>query len=196
MKLTIRSLCKSFGDLQVLNGFDLEMESGRVYCLMGPSGSGKTTLLRVLMGLENADSGSIVWEDLNKPSIVPRFSSVFQEDRLCEAFTPIENVMMVTGRLLSQAQVRAELTRLLPEESLSRPAATLSGGMKRRTAICRALLVPYDVLLMDEPFTGLDDDTRQTVISYILEKSAGRMVLISTHQEEDVALLGAELIRL
>ena len=224
MKLTVRSLCKSFGDLQVLNGFDLELESGRVYCLMGPSGSGKTTLLRVLMGLEIADGGSVLWEDQDstdtvktlqtpaenntqvqkasagtsrgRTSIIPRFSAVFQEDRLCEAFTPVENVMMVTGRLLSQAQVRAELARLLPEESLSRPAATLSGGMKRRTAICRALLAPYDVLLMDEPFTGLDDDTRQTVISYILEKSAGRMVLISTHQEEDITLLGAELIRL
>lgn len=217
MKLTVRNLCKSFGDLQVLKGFDLEMESGRAYCLMGPSGSGKTTLLRVLMGLEKADGGSIVWENSDSTSAfqycmetqnaaaetgrgragaLPRFSAVFQEDRLCETFTPVENVMMVTGKLLSQAQVRAELARLLPAESLSRPAATLSGGMKRRTAICRALLPPYDVLLMDEPFTGLDDGTRQTVISYILEKSAGRMALISTHQEEDVALLGAELIRL
>ncbi len=203
MKLTVRNLCKSFGDLQVLKGFDLEMESGRAYCLMGPSGSGKTTLLRVLMGLEKADGGSIVWENSDSAGAfqysggaLPRFSAVFQEDRLCEAFTPVENVMMVTGRLLSQAQVRAELARLLPAESLSRPAATLSGGMKRRAAICRALLAPYDVLLMDEPFTGLDGGTRQTVISYILEKSAGRMALISTHQEEDVALLGAELIRL
>ena len=63
MKLTVRNLCKSFGDLHVLNGFDLEMESGRIYCLMGPSGSGKTTLLRVLMGLEEADGGSVLWED-------------------------------------------------------------------------------------------------------------------------------------
>lgn len=224
MKLTVRSLYKSFGNLQVLKDFNLEMESGRVCCLMGPSGSGKTTLLRILMGLEKADSGSIVWEDPGSVGAIktsqtptgnnsrtqntaieidrgmahtlPRFSAVFQEDRLCEAFTPIENVMMVTGRSIIQAQVRAELARLLPEESLSRYVATLSGGMKRRTAICRALLAPYDVLLMDEPFTGLDDDTRQTVISYILEKNAGRMALISTHQEEDVALLGAEQIRL
>ena len=260
MKLTVRNLCKSYAELSVLNGFDLQMESGRVYCLMGPSGSGKTTLLRLLMGLEEADAGSILWENpagsgqsgaadnerlpqhasaserqpqnaadserqpqnaansghqpqnaANSPRLsrnvsgsavrgragsLPRVSAVFQEDRLCEAFTPIENVMMVTGKLLSQAQVRSELARLLPEESLTRPVSTLSGGMKRRTAICRALLAPYDVLLMDEPFTGLDEDTRQTVISYILEKTAGRMVLISTHQEEDVALLGAELIRL
>ena len=196
MKLTVRGLRKSFGDLQVLNGIDLEMESGRVYCLMGPSGSGKTTLLRILMGLESADGGSIVWEDPGSADAVPRFSAVFQEDRLCEAFTPIENVTLAAGRLLSQAQARSELVRLLPEESVTRPAATLSGGMKRRTAICRALLAPYDVLFMDEPFTGLDEDTRQNVISYILEKNAGRMLLISTHQEEDVALLGAQLIRL
>lgn len=214
MKLIVRNLCKSFGDLEVLKDFNLEMESGRVYCLMGPSGSGKTSLLRVLMGLEKADSESIVWETSDsagdsspmqihasgtsrgKAAFVPRFSAVFQENRLCEMFTPVENVMMVTGRLFSHVQVRAELARLLPEESLSRPAATLSGGMKRRTAICRALLAPYDVLFMDEPFTGLDDDTRQTVISYILEKNAGRMALISTHREEDMALLGAKLVKL
>ncbi len=198
MKLTVRNLRKAFGDLRVLDDFHLDMESGRIYCLMGPSGAGKTTLMRLLMGLENADGGTILWEraDQSPAAPAPRFSAVFQEDRLCEAYTPVENVMMVTGRLLSEAQVRAELARLLPEESLSRPAATLSGGMKRRTAICRALLAPYDVLLMDEPFTGLDDGTRQTVIAYIREKTAGRMVLISTHQEEDVALLGAELITL
>ncbi len=235
MKLTVLSLRKSFGDLQVLSGIDLELESGRVYCLMGPSGSGKTTLIRVLMGLETADCGDIIWENTvsalpatdtatsdslssdsvasdsaaslpaangkagkgnNPTGISPRFAAVFQEDRLCEAFTPVENVLLVTGRSLSAARVRAELSRLLPEESLSRPVSTLSGGMKRRTAICRALLAPYDVLFMDEPFTGLDEDTRQTVISYILEKNAGRMLLISTHQEEDVASLEAEVIRL
>ncbi len=197
MNLTIRDLHKSYGGLRVLDGLSLSLESGRIYCLMGPSGSGKTTLLRILMGLEQADRGEILW-DGHGPSAAatPRFSAVFQEDRLCEAFTPVENVMMVTGRRFTKAQVRAELCRLLPQESLVRPAATLSGGMKRRTAICRALLAPFDVLLMDEPFTGLDDATRQTVITYIREKTAGRLTLISTHQEEDVRLLNARLLTL
>lgn len=194
MNLTIRDLHKSYGGLRVLGGLSLSLESGRIYCLMGPSGSGKTTLLRILMGLEQADRGEILWD--GHAAATPRFSAVFQEDRLCEAFTPIENVMMVTGRHFTKAQVRAELCRLLPQESLVRPAATLSGGMKRRTAICRALLAPFDVLLMDEPFTGLDDATRQTVIAYIREKTAGRLTLISTHQEEDVRLLNARLLTL
>lgn len=191
MTLNIHGLCKSFGNLNVLNDITLSCQN-QVYCLMGPSGSGKTTLLRILMGLEKADAGEILWEN-NK---TPRFSAVFQEDRLCEAFTPIENVMMVTGKSLREAQVRAELCRLLPAESITRPVATLSGGMKRRTAICRALLAPFDVLIMDEPFTGLDDDTRQAVISYILEKTGERLTIISTHQEEDVHLLKAGLITL
>lgn len=193
MKLSIRDLHKSFGQLQVLKSVSFELESGQIYCLMGASGSGKTTFLRILMGLENADSGDIVVTPDIKNT---RISAVFQEDRLCEQFTPIENVMMVTGKALTRKQVQTELAKLLPEESLNRPVSSLSGGMKRRAAICRALLAEYDLLLMDEPFTGLDDDTRQKVIRYILEKTSGKLVILSTHQEQDIKALGARLINL
>lgn len=190
MQLSVRDLSKSYGPLSVLRQVSMELESGQIYCLMGPSGSGKTTFLRILMGLEAADSGDISGHEK------ARISAVFQEDRLCEPFTPVENIMMVTGKSLTKAEVYRELSRLLPEESLSRPVSTLSGGMKRRTAICRALLADYDILLMDEPFTGLDDETRQTVIHYILEKTSGKLVLLSTHQEQDVKALGAQLLNL
>lgn len=205
MKLNIHNLCKSFGPLQVLNHVSFELESGQIYCLMSPSGSGKTTLLRILMGLEHADSGQIFYDrttDSNAKSSHSRetkkvrISAVFQEDRLCELFTPVENVMMVTGKSMTADQVRKELSRLLPEESLSRPVSTLSGGMKRRTAICRALLADYDLLLMDEPFTGLDDETRGKVIAYILEKTSDKLVLLTTHQEQDISALGARLLKL
>ena len=205
MKLNIHNLCKSFGPLQVLNHVSFELESGQICCLMSPSGSGKTTLLRILMGLEHADSGQIFYDrttDSNAKSSHShetkkvRISAVFQEDRLCELFTPVENVMMVTGKSMTADQVRKELSRLLPEESLSRPVSTLSGGMKRRTAICRALLADYDPLLMDEPFTGLDDETRGKVIAYILEKTSDKLVLLTTHQEQDISALGARLLKL
>lgn len=196
MKLTLHNISKSFGDLTVLNNLSLALESGQIYCLMGPSGVGKTTLLRILMGLEKADSGQVLFETDDAKLEDIRISAVFQEDRLCESFTPVENVMMVTGKRLTQVQVRQELCRLLPEESLNRPASTLSGGMKRRTAICRALLAPFDILLMDEPFTGLDDETRQLVIHYVQEKSAGKLVLLTTHQVQDVDALQATLLQL
>lgn len=190
MSIKLHHISKSFGTLNVLSDFSLTMESGSIYGLMSPSGAGKTTLLRILMGLENYDSGSI--EGLEHL----RISAVFQEDRLCEAFTPVENVRMVSGKSMTEDEVRTELCRLLPKESLDRPVFTLSGGMKRRTAICRALSAPFDLLLMDEPFTGLDKDTRYQVIRYVQEKCTGKITLLTTHQELDIVVLQAQLVRL
>ena len=159
---------------------------------MGPSGSGKTTFLRILLGLEQADSGSI--EGLQGT----RASAVFQENRLCESFTPVDNITMVIPGRSSQSrkQAREELLRLLPEEALCRPVSTLSGGMKRRVAIVRALSVPCGMVLMDEPFTGLDENTKRNVIQYIKEKTRDKLVIISTHQDEDIELLNGTLMKL
>ena len=84
----------------------------------------------------------------------------------------------------------ATIRLLLPEEALSRPVFTLSGGMKRRTAICRAMAAESDIVIMDEPFTGLDEATKRQAVEYIKSRQHGRLLLISTHQEEDVKLLG------
>ena len=191
MTLTLENLQKSYGSLSVLDHCSFSFSSGRIYCLMGPSGSGKTTLFRILMGLEPADGGSIRFE----PSS-PEFSAVFQEDRLCETFSPVENLRFVLGKSVSREDIRRELSLLLPEESLSRPVFTLSGGMKRRTAICRAMTAHSDLIIMDEPFTGLDEDTKKLVIEYIKSRQRGRLLIVSTHQEEDVELLGGELVRM
>ena len=191
MELIISKLSKSFHELPVLDDVSLHLVSGNIYCLMGPSGSGKTTLFRILLGLLDADSGEI--NGLKKK----RISAVFQENRLCEAFTPAENVTMVMPPSAGNHKKAVEaLGRLLPAESLNRPVSTLSGGMKRRVAIIRALSVPFDMVIMDEPFTGLDKDTKQLVISYIKEVCKNKLVLISTHQEEDVQLLNGIKIHL
>lgn len=190
MSLAVRDLSKAFENLQVLQGVNLDFKDSGIYCLMGPSGTGKTTFLRILMGLEKADTGVIQgWDG-------KRFSAVFQEDRLCEAYTPLDNVMMAADRSVTREAARRELCRILPEESVSRPVYTLSGGMKRRTAVCRALLAPYDILVMDEPFAGLDGDTRGQVLRYVREKTEGKLMILSTHMEEDAAVLGAETVRL
>lgn len=186
---------KSYNGLSVLRDTSLSFQDGCCYCLMSPSGSGKTTLLRILMGLEPPDSGAV---RANGQDCIDSLtvSAVFQEDRLCESFTPLENVMMCTGRSLKPSRIRREMERLLPAECLDRPVSTLSGGMKRRVAVLRAMLVSSDVLLMDEPFTGMDEDLKRIVISYIKEMQGGRILILSTHQEEDVELIGGELIRL
>ncbi len=190
--LNINNLSKSYGELQVLKKLNLTLASGQTYCLMGASGSGKTTLLRIVLGLEQPDSGTISLS----PKPADRLVAVFQDNRLCETFSALDNVSLAAGRTYSQRDIYQELLRLLPEESILRPVSTLSGGMKRRVAIVRAVLAPSCGILMDEPFTGLDDDTRQTVINYIKEKTTGKLLVVSTHQEEDVAALGGTLLRL
>lgn len=191
-QLMIQNISKSYGDLVVLDSLSMELACGDTYCLMGPSGSGKTTLLRLILGLEQPDSGRIT---LAKPG-ADGLVAVFQEDRLCESFSPVDNVCMVTGTTLSRDSVAAELCRLLPEESVYRPVSTLSGGMKRRVAIARALLAPSCGILMDEPFTGLDEGTKGLVIDYMKEKAAGKLLFITTHQDEDIALLDGILLSL
>lgn len=208
-QIIIKNLSKSYGSLNVLKNVNLTMERDKTYCLMSPSGTGKTTLFRILMGLEKADAGEIVWNagsgsssgfgsdrDVSRPL---RISTVFQEDRLCPTFSPLENVMMVQKQPTCEPlknEIRTAMCRLLPEECLNRPVSTLSGGMKRRTAILRALLTKSDMLLLDEPFTGLDEETKTDVIRFLQEYRNNRFLLISTHQKEDVELLKGILITL
>ena len=119
------------------------------------------------MGLETPDEGTVAGNPDRKSAAI---SAVFQEDRLCESFSPMDNVMMCVGRSLKASRVRLEMGELLPEECLDRPVSTLSGGMKRRVAVLRALLTPSDILIMDEPFTGMDEGLKHSVIAYIREK--------------------------
>lgn len=203
-KLLVKDLCKSFHNTKVLEHLSLAFSPENPWCIMAPSGYGKTTLFRILLGLEKADSGEIFWSEskgsaeeqtTSIPSDRFRFSAVFQENRLCEAFSPVDNVRLAVPSL-SRADIAAELARVLPEDCLNRPVSSLSGGMKRRTAILRAMLAPSDAVIMDEPFTGLDEETKAIVIRYILEKANGRLLLLSTHQEEDSVLLKGKTLHL
>lgn len=208
--IELKHISKSYNGMPVLQDISMTFRDNGCYCLMSPSGSGKTTLMRILMGLEKPDTGTIGISvadagrnvdtgdsrDASHGRTSPSISAVFQEDRLCESFSPLENVTMCAGRSIKASRVRWEMGKLLPEECLDRPVSTLSGGMKRRVAVYRALLTPSDILIMDEPFTGMDEELKHSVIAYIREKRDGRILILSTHQEEDVKLIGGELVRL
>lgn len=182
-------LVKRYGGQTVLNELTLSFEEGGCYCLMAPSGGGKTTLFRILAGLEQADSGKLVGFEGAK------LAMVFQENRLCEQLTPVTNVAMVQTAP-DRKRIEAELSKILPPSCLCQTAATLSGGMKRRVAIARALLSDSDILLMDEPFTGLDEENREKVMDYVKEKKGDRLLLLTTHRPEEAEALGATVINL
>ena len=172
------NLSKSFDGKQVICNFSTMLEKGRRYSLMGPSGCGKTTLLRLLMGLIKPDGGSV-----HLPAGA-RLSAVFQEDRLLEQMTAAANVALVSQA--SQQEIEMLLMELgIGRESLSAPVSTFSGGMKRRVALCRALLAEYDVLFLDEPYKGLDEQTRENVMRIVNERTRGKTVLLVTHDRDE-----------
>lgn len=179
--IEIKELTKAYGTKKVLDRLSLTIPEDGILCIMGQSGIGKTTLLNILMGLETADAGTITGLAHR------RISAVFQENRLLEQLSPVQNIRLTSPQLSREAILR-DLSVILPEEALSRPVSTYSGGMKRRTAIARCMLAASDLLLMDEPFQGLDAENVRLLASYILERRNGRPLLLITHHEEELTL--------
>lgn len=186
--IKMEHMTKKYGDVMVFSDFSMEIPDGEVFCLMGKSGRGKTTLLRLLMGLEEPDKGSICGLEGKKISVV------FQEDRLLPHFTVRQNLHSVWDG--SEEVMMKLLTALELAEWIDREVSVLSGGMRRRVAICRALLVPYDLLILDEPFRGLDDKTKENAIKLVLDEAKGRTILLSTHDLIEAEKMGGKILNL
>ncbi|MFI3238387.1 MAG: ATP-binding cassette domain-containing protein [Lachnospiraceae bacterium] len=183
--IMLTSISKYFGEKEVLNNFSARILSGEINCIFAPSGAGKTTLLNILMGFVRSDSGSITGLDsLQK-------SAVFQEDRLCENLTAITNILLVapscSSKIILEAMYAIGLTNCDKQ-----PVSELSGGMKRRVAILRALLSDYDILFLDEPFKGLDMPTKALVIEYVNRCVKGKTVVLVTHDIEEANSMHAK----
>ncbi len=169
--LRLCELTKSYDERTVVNKLTAEYHSDETYYFESPSGSGKTTLFRLLAGLETADSGTLQG---NATSV----GYLFQEDRLCEEYSAIKNIELITG---STFVAREALKELLLAEDLEKPCKELSGGMKRRVALVRAMVTAADLILLDEPFNGLDEENRVKVKAYLEAHGKGSIVLIATH---------------
>lgn len=190
MNIVVKNLKKSFQDKTVLNNLSITLKEGHTTVIMGQSGCGKSTLLNILMGIMKPDEGII--EGIGDR----RISVVFQEDRLCDEFDAVSNVKLVLKEDLGSSQIIKDLMRvgLEEEDIVGKPVSKLSGGMKRRVAIVRAVMALEDILIMDEPFKGLDKENREKVISYINEKVKDKTLIFTTHNIEDVETFKGELI--
>ncbi len=187
--IELKDIYKSFGDKQVLKDFSVCLDTG-LYCLMGDSGAGKTTLLRIIAGLLQADSGQITGTSGK------RINMVFQENRLIEGLSAVKNIAVTCPKSVSKADIIELLTKLGLQDSLYCPVETLSGGMKRRVALARALIVKADIYLFDEPFKGIDEERKGSIIELLKKELEGSVAIIVTHDPEDAALLGAKRIQL
>ena len=187
--LTIEHLTKQFGEKTLFRDLCLTVDGPAV--LWAPSGWGKTTLLRILMGLDTPTAGRVRG--------VGRAAAVFQEDRLCPQLTAPQNVTLVLPGSEKQykEQIKADFQQFgMDTAALALPAARLSGGQKRRTALLRALWAPSDTLLLDEPFTGMDPDTLAAAAALLRTRCGTKPVLLATHDREAIRLLGWPVIEL
>lgn len=185
MKFELRNIRMAYGDKTVFSNLSYTFDLNGIVALMGESGCGKTTLLRLLCGLEKPRNGEII-------GIPKRYTFLFQENRLLPWTTALENVSAVcdvsTAAYWLSAVGLSQETDSLPSE--------LSGGMQRRVAFARALAHKSDVLLLDEPFKGLDADLRSKMILLLREQAKTRPVLLVTHDVHEAQECGAKIISL
>lgn len=182
MVIRLEHVRKSYGGKPVITDATLELR-GRL-CLFGPSGCGKTTLLRLISGLEKPDAGRV---------LVPkgtRFACHFQEDRLLPWYTAAENLAMTT------ANAADWLTRVQLAEAGDKYPDELSGGMRRRVSLARALACESDVLLLDEPLRELDAATEEAMLALIDASAGDRLLVLVTHDRAQAERLGCRIIEM
>lgn len=202
--LKVTELRKAYAGTEVVAGLSFTVEPGTCFGLLGPNGAGKTTTLRLCLGLTGPDSGEITLNDFaipaNAQAARARVGVVPQFDNLDPDFTASEN-LLVFGRYfgMKDAEIKARIPQLLEFASLTSKAdariSTLSGGMKRRLTLARALVNDPDIIFLDEPTTGLDPQARHLIWDRLKQlKSAGKTLILTTHFMDEAERLCDRLI--
>ena len=194
--VSIRGLKKSFGDLHVLKGVDLDVHRGEVVVILGPSGSGKSTMLRCINRLEEPTSGQIFFEDTEITSkntdinaVRAKLGMVFQSFNLFPHLTAKKNVMLAQQKVLKRSKEEAEkvaieqLTKVGLAERVDYKPSQLSGGQQQRVAIARALAMDPHVMLFDEATSALDPELVRDVLGVMKEMAKnGMTMIVVTHE--------------
>ena len=189
--ITLHNIYKAYEGKTVLEDVCFSFPKGKLSIILAPSGTGKSTLFRLLMGLETPDSGKVCGLENQ------RISVVFQEDRLLPYLDAVQNIRLPSiGKkaLPTHAQIEKSMQEIGLTACQNKTVEELSGGMKRRVAILRALFTPCDVLLLDEPFKGLDEVTKLRTMQYVKREIEGKTTLMITHDKNEVEYMKAKQV--
>lgn len=190
--LELQDVSFSYGEKKVLDGLSFSLKKGEILAVMGPSGCGKSTLLQLIAGLRKVQAGKLTCH-------ASKISYAFQESRLFEWLTVAQNLRAV---LKKEADVSERITRVLSEVGLSDAAdlypAALSGGMKSRASLARALVFGGDLYLFDEPFAALDEGWRHSLSALLRQKitDSGASAILVTHQRSDAEEIADRILEL
>ena len=194
--INLSNVCFSYNkgvDEELINDLSLHIPAGDRVCIMAPSGTGKTTLLNLLTGGLKPDSGIVSFEVDTGDGV--NISMVFQEDRLCSEYTAAYNIELgLKWGCRKTDLIQSHLEQLGMGESIFADVKELSGGMKRRVAIVRAVMSPSRVLILDEPFASLDEELKDRTAEYIIENLNGRTLVVVSHDEKDAERLNARIL--
>lgn len=187
--IKLENICKSYDEKTVLDNIMAEFPDDSITCIMGESGAGKTTLVRIIAGLENADRGTV-----SGAGVV---SFDFQEDRLINDISAADNIMLVLDKndfgghdkKTMRKIINENLAEVLKDYPSDKSAGTYSGGMKRRVCLVRAMMKKSDTVILDEPFSGMDEETKILSAEYIKKHRDGRICIVVTHEKSDSGLL-------
>ncbi len=186
--VTLRGVGRRYGDTWVFRGLDVEIAAGETVALTGPNGCGKTTVARLVLGLDTPDEGSVTGISGR------RRGAVFQEDRLCGHLSAVGNVRLMLDRA-DWPSAGDHLQRVgLATDEWDKPVSSLSGGQRRRVAVVRALAGPADLVVLDEPCTGIDADAKPIIMAYLREQLGGRTALLITHSRAEAEALGTRAV--
>ncbi len=184
MTIIYEHVGKIYDGRWVLKDFNLEVEDRKCYGFVGPEGSGKTTALKIFMGTEKADEGEMVrMGDYKYPTLQTAYVS--QEGRLNPKKNAVWNAKKFHWRV-TKGRAAEELLKFLPEERLSVPVEELTVAEKKLVEYVGAMLLPADFIVLDEPFTGMDDAMRQRVTEHLMTIKGSRSVIIAQRTEENL----------
>ena len=198
-KISFKNISKSYGKNRVLDNINVEFDNITPTCIMGASGIGKTTLIKILLGLINQDDGIIKIETdeaLKNNEKKFKRAAVFQEDRLIEEADIYTNIFAVLGHRVSTDTIDKHLAELGLEEMADKKVKELSGGMKRRVEIMRAVLSDADMYVFDEAFKGLDSKNRDITIDYVKKYTLGKILVFVSHDINESEKFNAKVVRL
>lgn len=204
MDIKIQHVSFGYDDVYLLHDLNLTIKQGERICFMGPSGCGKTTILQLISGILTPKSGQVSGVNTK------RISMVFQENRLCEPLSAKANLQIGLlrgaynpnkehtidlggGKLMRQSFLDTQLKEVGICTAEKQKVSSFSGGMKRRVAILRAMLSDSELVIMDEPFQGLDEKAKREVITYIDKHLGDRTFILVTHDKAEAMLLGCRI---
>jgi len=188
-KPEFKHIYKSFGEKTIFTNLNLVFPEMGFTAIMGPSGYGKTTLINLILSIEQPDHGEILgFDDM-------QIAVVFQEDRLLEHKSGLDNILFVLGNTVQSRDAAWELlTRTGLAEDAHKPARDYSGGMRRRLALCRALVTNFDMLILDEPFKGLDAALKPEIMALVKERCRGKSAILITHDRDEAEFFDSNIV--